>query len=309
MSDEDFIAPDEGGDTEVDEVPEEKKSKKRKAPEDKKEKKKKRKSAPRGQNWAWTWNTRWDDDNDKEEVLMLSAYLQQRSMHLRDQEDIGRGQGRYLRYIVWQVERAMDGRWHLQGFMEFAKSVRMKWVKDTLGDSTVHCELAANPEDARNYCMKECQVMNIKKWKKKNKGHPVLWWGHLLEEGEVYAKREPKTIPVEVGHWCEDRDNKGYVKPLGRFKDAIIEEGNKPSSDINLIHRYPDAMAKYDDSVFDNEFAPVRDAFEEPVPEYMEGNWEICEGCMNPNMFCYCLAMSDYNSLNARSDYTDWKRD
>lgn len=285
MSDEDFCAPDD-----AEEVVQISAPRKRKAPEDKKEAKKKRKTTPRGRNWAWTWNTRWDEDEDEGEVMLLSAYLQQRMTNMRDREEKKRGGGRYLVYVVWQVERALNGRWHFQGYMYISKSVRMKWIKDTLGEEGLHCELANNPENARNYCMKEHQVMDLTKHKKKNPGVPaVLWWGHKLHEGEKYAKRVPGTQPVEVGQWTEERDAKGFVKPLGHFKDAIIEEGNAPSSDINLIHRFPDAMAKYvPDSVFDDEF-PI-------VQEYCEENWDICKDCMNPNMFCHCLFdRSDYN--------------
>lgn len=60
-------------------------------------------------------------------------------------------------YLVYQVEVAPDtGNLHVQGYVEFKRSVRLGSAKKILGDNTTHFEPRQGSRDqARAYCMKE----------------------------------------------------------------------------------------------------------------------------------------------------------
>lgn len=62
-----------------------------------------------------------------------------------------------MRYIVWQVEECpTTKKMHIQGYVEFKKSMRITGVKKELDDPTVHLERRmGSREQARDYCMKE----------------------------------------------------------------------------------------------------------------------------------------------------------
>lgn len=62
-----------------------------------------------------------------------------------------------VRYCVYQRELCPDtGREHLQGYIEFKKSIRMNAVKAFFGDTTIHLEARRGTrEEAREYCMKD----------------------------------------------------------------------------------------------------------------------------------------------------------
>lgn len=60
-------------------------------------------------------------------------------------------------YLIYQVEIAPDtGNYHIQGYVEFKRSVRLGSAKKVLGDNTTHLEPRQGSRDqARAYCMKE----------------------------------------------------------------------------------------------------------------------------------------------------------
>lgn len=60
-------------------------------------------------------------------------------------------------YLVYQCEICPNtGNYHVQGYVEFKRSVRMGSAKKILGDNAVHLEPRQGSRDqARNYCMKE----------------------------------------------------------------------------------------------------------------------------------------------------------
>lgn len=62
-----------------------------------------------------------------------------------------------MHYLVYQVELCPDtGRAHLQGYVEFKRSMRLGSAKKLLGDPTAHFEPRQGSRDqARAYCMKE----------------------------------------------------------------------------------------------------------------------------------------------------------
>ena len=60
-------------------------------------------------------------------------------------------------YLVYQVEVSpTTGAFHIQGYVEFARSVRLNSAKKLLGDPAAHLEPRQGSRDqARAYCMKE----------------------------------------------------------------------------------------------------------------------------------------------------------
>lgn len=62
-----------------------------------------------------------------------------------------------MHYLVYQVEVCPDtGRAHIQGYVEFKRSMRLNSAKKLLGSATAHFEPRQGSRDqARAYCMKE----------------------------------------------------------------------------------------------------------------------------------------------------------
>lgn len=62
-----------------------------------------------------------------------------------------------MHYLVYQVEICPDtGRPHIQGYVEFKRSVRLGSAKKLIGSSTAHLEPRQGSRDqARAYCMKD----------------------------------------------------------------------------------------------------------------------------------------------------------
>lgn len=60
-----------------------------------------------------------------------------------------------VRYVVWQLEKGESGTTHIQGYIEFIKTMSFKAIKEILGQNT-HIEKRRGSRDqARKYCMKE----------------------------------------------------------------------------------------------------------------------------------------------------------
>lgn len=64
---------------------------------------------------------------------------------------------KHFRYCVYQVEECPEtSQWHIQGYVEFTRTMRMKKIKELFNDSTMHLEpRQGTREQARAYCMKE----------------------------------------------------------------------------------------------------------------------------------------------------------
>lgn len=79
-------------------------------------------------NWCWTWN----NPGGTRPALPESA-----------------------RYHIYQLERGEAGTEHLQGYVEFKRSIRMSTVKSAYGNNALHCEpRMGSREQARDYCKK-----------------------------------------------------------------------------------------------------------------------------------------------------------
>lgn len=94
-------------------------------------------SNPQCARWTFTWNNYTEDD-----VKQLQSVVH----------------GGTLRYLVFGRERASTGTPHLQGYVEFVRSVRRTTAQRTLGNDTMHMEPASGTA-AQNlvYCSKESE--------------------------------------------------------------------------------------------------------------------------------------------------------
>lgn len=63
----------------------------------------------------------------------------------------------HIRYLIFQIERCPDtNRLHMQGYVELTQPCRMAWIKNSMFDMTIHCEIRKGTRlDAINYCKKE----------------------------------------------------------------------------------------------------------------------------------------------------------
>ena len=59
------------------------------------------------------------------------------------------------RYAVWQKESGDNGTIHLQGYVEFLKSVSFKAAKKTIGNGAHLEDRRGTRDQARDYCRKE----------------------------------------------------------------------------------------------------------------------------------------------------------
>jgi len=60
-----------------------------------------------------------------------------------------------VRFMVYQEEQGESGTDHLQGYVEFTRSVRLSTVKSALGDKSAHCEPRKGSQlEAIQYCTK-----------------------------------------------------------------------------------------------------------------------------------------------------------
>lgn len=102
-----------------------------------------------------------------------------------------------IRYAVCQEEqpKGFGTRTHLQGYIEFDKSLRMSEVKKILGFKSIHLEWRKGSRaDARGYC-------SSKKWKGVEKGriagpYETGKWRNDFA-GSVSKKNSPTDISVE----------------------------------------------------------------------------------------------------------------
>lgn len=62
-----------------------------------------------------------------------------------------------INYMVYQTELCPEtARYHVQGYIEFKRSMRINSIKKILGSNTIHLEpRMGSRSEARNYCMKE----------------------------------------------------------------------------------------------------------------------------------------------------------
>ncbi len=104
-----------------------------------------------------------------------------------------------IRYACCQAERGdktLGGRIHLQGYTEFARSLRMSEVKKHLGFKSLHLEpREGSRADARNYCIS-------KTWKNISKGRVAGPWttGRWISDvaGSAPVRKSHADTAVEL---------------------------------------------------------------------------------------------------------------
>nr|WAE42457.1 MAG: replication associated protein [Cressdnaviricota sp.] len=98
-----------------------------------------------------------------------------------------------FQYCVYQVEACPEtGRLHLQGYIEFRRSIRMLVLKKLLNDPGVHLEPRMGTRDqARFYCMD-------------------------------YINKATVELPIEVGTWIPDVSNQGARTDLKVARASIL---------------------------------------------------------------------------------------
>ena len=109
-----------------------------------------------GRNWCFTLNNYTSEDED-----LLKSFFNE-----------------YCRYMVYGKEiGSKEHTPHLQGYIQLKKRERMTSIKKKLGINTIHLEKqqAKNNEDARNYCLKDGDIVE---------------YGEFLKEGSPKAKKE-----------------------------------------------------------------------------------------------------------------------
>lgn len=61
-----------------------------------------------------------------------------------------------IKYIVWQLEKGMNGTQHIQGYIEFVNERRMKSIKKIFKNNSMHCEIRlGSSKEASDYCKKK----------------------------------------------------------------------------------------------------------------------------------------------------------
>lgn len=93
-----------------------------------------------GRNWCFTLNNYTSEDED-----LLKSFFNE-----------------YCRYMVYGKEiGSKEHTPHLQGYIQLKKKLRMLSLKKKIGINTIHLELqrAKNNEDARNYCLKDGDII------------------------------------------------------------------------------------------------------------------------------------------------------
>ena len=151
-----------------------------------------------GRNWCFTLNNYTSEHED-----LLKSFFNE-----------------YCRYMVYGKEiGSKEHTPHLQGYIQLKKKLRMLSLKKKLGINTIHLELqrAKNSEDARNYCLKDGDIVEYgeflkggsPKAKKDNLRQQIFdcdTWedvlkliqsrpGYLNYAKEVWKLRKPKLIP------------------------------------------------------------------------------------------------------------------
>lgn len=91
--------------------------------------------------------------------MSLRSYVFTLFLHSEFKEDEFRERVEALpgmRYAIWQHEESKSGRGHLQGYMEFKRTYRVRGLKLLLREPRIHLEKRRGTRDqAREYCRKE----------------------------------------------------------------------------------------------------------------------------------------------------------
>lgn len=145
-----------------------------------------------------------------------------------------------MHYLVYQVELCPNtGRPHLQGYVEFKRSVRLNSAKKLLGDATAHFEPRQGSRDqARAYCMKEESRQNGPwehgEWTSGAEKRSELQgaieaiksgvdWTQIIEDFTGIAVRHYKNLHVVWNHFnVKPRDGSQQMYSIYIYGDAGV---------------------------------------------------------------------------------------
>jgi len=147
-------------------------------------------------------------------------------------------------YLVYQVEVSpTTGAFHIQGYVEFARSVRLNSAKKLLGDPAAHLEPRQGSRDqARAYCMKEdsradheqAGPWEFGEWSSGAEKRSELQlavesiksgvsWENTVSEFTSLAVRHYKNLHAVWNHFnCKPRDGTQPVYNLYLYGDAGV---------------------------------------------------------------------------------------
>lgn len=160
-----------------------------------------------GCNWCFTLNNYTSEDED-----LLKSFFNE-----------------YCRYMVYGKEiGSKEHTPHLQGYIQLKKKLRMLSLKKKIGINTIHLELqrAKNSEDARNYCLKDGDIVEYgeflkfgsPKAKKDNLRQQIInceSWNDVLKL--IQTKPGYLNYAKEVWKIKQYEENKKLVPFLGKF--------------------------------------------------------------------------------------------
>lgn len=198
-----------------------------------------------------------------------------------------------IKYIVFQKEKCPDtDRLHIQGYIEFCKTIRMKSVKELFKDNTMHLEKRMGTRDqARDYCMKpESRVEEPKEFGEgwnKSQGHR----SDLEGACKTIIEEKPKIKDFALNHPAlYVKFHKGFEKLIAFTQpdrdwmpDVYIFYGDTRTGKSAAIHElfkdihyvsHPDKGSLWYDG-YDNNETLVFNEYNGYVP--IEELLEICD--------------------------------
>lgn len=116
----------------------------------------------RAVNWCFTLNNYTNDDE-----MFLSNFCQD-----------------YCSYLIYGKEVGKEGTPHLQGYFVCKQRMRLLQLKKLL--KRWHLEVAKHPQKAREYCMKEGNVIEHGVWVERKKSTKIFEdFKHRMDNGEI----------------------------------------------------------------------------------------------------------------------------
>jgi len=150
-------------------------------------------------NYCWTLN---NPTKDEENLILLTE----------KNED--------CKYTIFGREIGKEGTPHFQGYSEFTKPLRLKKFKEIMGSDRFHVEPRKGTRNqARNYCMKDNNFVELGKWSEKSQG-----------------KRS------DLDEVCEEINNGASLRQLRLSNPGMIVKYNKGLKELIRLKEEDDAI-------------------------------------------------------------------
>lgn len=171
-----------------------------------------------------------------------------------------------IKYLVCQKEICPETkRDHLQGYVEFTKTVRRNQAKHILGSNSVHINpRIAKPEEARAYCMKDKTRKNkdekpfeLGNFKESGQGkrNDIKKYLDLLKknEGDIAAviDKYPEALKMitHLEKYCAYK-----FKPKNFVKKIIVYWGRPGAGKSKKANRYFEKLGIKEDEVYNADY-------------------------------------------------------